>query len=248
MGAPYKQPKMTESIVEDVFSEAAAASEVDPDKDLKISQDIVHKAKGDAALIRREAELEAERMTSEAKEKNEALLAETQQEAKEEGYRHGEELAQQHYSELLAEAQEFKERSKREYNDTIASLEHNIVELVLEISEKVVGKAIEENKDIILDIIKDTMNSCSNRENITLIVSSEDYNIVVENQELLKSSVKGLRELEVREDKSLDKGSCIIDTEFGSVDGSCDVRLESIRKAFFELIGEDGQEDGKEDE
>ncbi|MGI6049425.1 MAG: FliH/SctL family protein [Acetivibrionales bacterium] len=248
LGAPYKPPKMTESIVEEVFNEAAAASEADPDMDLKIGQDIVHKAKSEAALIKHEAEQEAESIINEAKEKSEAMLAEVLQEAKEEGYRHGEELAQQHYSDLLAEAQDFKERSEREYQETIASFENNIIELVLEISEKVIGKLVEENKDIVLDIVKDTINSCSNRENITLIVSSEDYDVVVENQELLKSSVKGIHKLELREDKSLKKGSCIIDTNFGSVEGSYDVRLESIRKAFFELIGENGQEDGKDDE
>lgn len=252
VGVPYKQPRITETIVEDVFEEAAVASEADPDKDLKISQDIVHKAKSDATLIRHESELEAEGIIAKAKEKGEELLAEIHQKAKEEGYRHGEELAQQHYNNLLAEAQDFKERSKKEYEDTLASLEHDIIDLVLAISEKVLGKAIEKNDDAILNLIKDSINSCSNRNNITLTVSSEDYNYVIKNVELIKSSVKGINQLEVRESRSLEKGSCIIDTDFGSVDGSWDVRLEGIRKVFFELIGEDDQtqeqEDGQEDE
>ena len=66
-----------------------------------------------------------------------------------------------------------------------------------------------------------------------MTVSSEDYNYVIENVELIKSSVKGINQLEVRESRSLEKGSCIIDTDFGSVDGSWDVRLEGIRKVFF---------------
>lgn len=246
IGNPYKLQKreVKPSIVEDIFEEVAAAKS-DPDMELKISQDIVYKAKEDAALIKREAELEAERMLSEASEKVEQLITEAQQKGKEEGYRFGEELAQQHYSDLIAEALDFKERSKQEYEETILSLEQDIVKLVLDISAKVIGDLVRDHEEAIVGIVRETINSCSNRENVILKVSPEDYDIVAKNEEALKSTIKGLNELEIRKDMTLTKGSCVIDTDFGSVDGSCDVRIESIRKAFFELMGDNGQENEK---
>lgn len=242
IGNPYKQERHEPepTIVEEIFDEVAA-TEANPDKEFEISQDIVHKAKESAALIKSEAELEAERIISEAEKKAELLYADALQNAKEEGYRHGEELAQQHYNNLLADANEFKERSKKAYEDALASLEHDIIALVLDIAAKVVGDEILNNEEAILGIVRETIASCNNRENVVLKVSPEDYEIVVANEENLRMNIKGLNELEIRKDGSLAKGSCVIDTEFGSIDGSYDVRLESIRKAFFELIGDNGQ-------
>lgn len=239
IGNPYKQERREPkpSIIEDIFDEVSATND-DPDKEFEISQDIIYKAKEDAALIRREAELEAERTTEEAKRNAELLMTEAQQTAKEEGYRHGEELAQQHYSDLIAEAMDFREQSKKAYDEALLSLEHDILDLVLNIAEKVVGDDIRNNEEIILGIVRETISSCSNRDNITLKVSAEDYEFVVANEERLRMNIKGLNELEIRKDSSLTKGSCVIDTEFGSVDGSSDVRLDNIRKAFFELIGD----------
>jgi flagellar assembly protein FliH len=243
IGNPYKQQRREPkpSVVEDIFDEVAATKS-DPEKEFELGQDIVYKAKENAALIKREAELEAERIIEEAKRKAELLVAEEGQKAKEEGYRHGEELAQQHYSDLIAEAMEFKEQSRKAYEDTLSTLEHDILDLVLGIAAKVVGDEIRNNRESILGVVRETISSCSNRDNIVIKVSAEDYEFVMANEDTLRNSIKGLNELEIRKDGSLAKGSCVIDTEFGSVDGSCDIRLDSIRKAFFELIGDNGQQ------
>lgn len=243
IGNPYKQqrPEPRPSIVEDIFDEVAA-TKADPEEELEIGQDIVYKAKENAALIKREAELEAERIIEEAQRDAELLIVDAQQKAKEEGYQHGEELAQQHYNDLIAEAIEFKEQSKKAYENTLSSLEHDILDLVLSIAAKVVGDEIRNNEEAILGVVRETISSCSNRDNIIIKVSADDYEFVLANEEVLRMNIKGLNELEIRKDGSLAKGSCVIDTEFGSVDGSCDIRLDSIRKAFFELMGDNGQQ------
>ncbi len=240
IGTPYKmkQSEPQRSVIEDIFEEAAAAKD-DQEKDLIISQDIIHKAKEEAALIKREAELEAERLYGEAMEKIKSEVSDIEQKAKEEGYRYGEELAQQNYSNLIAEAVEYKERSKQEYDETIALVEHDIVKLVINIAAKVVGDEIRNNQEAILGVVRETISACSNRDNVVLKVSPEDYEFIVENEEKLRSSVKGLNELEIKKDGTLEKGSCVIDTGFGSIDGSVDVRMESIRKAFYELMGDE---------
>lgn len=237
IGNPYEVKAKTSrpSQIKEAFDEEAAASE-DFDSELRISQDIVHKAKEEAALILREAELEAERIMEEAREKAQNLFNEAEQKAKEEGYRYGETLAQQHYNDLLAEAQDFKDRSKTEYEATMACLEQDIIQLVLNIAAKVVGDEIKNNSEAILGIVRETIHSCSNREHVVLKVSGEDYEYVLSNEEKLRSMIKDLNELEIKKDNTLSKGSCIIDTGFGSVDGSCDTRMEIIRNAFFEIL------------
>ena len=119
---------------------------------------------------------------------------------------------------------EFKEQSRKAYEDTLSTLEHDILDLVLGIAAKVVGDEIRNNRESILGVVRETISSCSNRDNIVIKVSAEDYEFVMANEDTLRNSIKGLNELEIRKDGSLAKGSCVIDTEFGSVDGSCDIR------------------------
>ena len=242
IGNPYKPEKREPkpSVVEAIFDEVAA-TKVDPEKEYEIGQDIIHKAKENAALIKREAELEAERIIEEAKRNAELLASEIKQKAEEEGYRYGETQALQQYNALIAEAEEFREKSRKAYEDTLSSLEHDIIELVLDIAAKVVGDEIRSNREAIMGVVRETILSCCNRENIVVKVSPEDYDYVAANENVLRMSIKGLNELEIRKDASLEKGSCVIETEYGSVDGSVDIRLESIRKAFFELLGEGRQ-------
>jgi len=242
IGNPYKPEKRVSkpSVVEAIFDEVAA-KKIDPEKELEIGQDIIHKAKEDAALIKREAELEAERIIEEAKRNAERLASEAKIKAEEEGYRYGEEQAQLHYNDIIAEAEEFREKSRKAYEDTLSSLEHDIIDLVLDIAARVVGDEIRNNREAIMGVVRETILSCCNRENIVLKVSAEDYEYVAANEDTLRMSIKGLNELEIKKDASLKKGSCVIETEYGSIDGSCDIRLESIRKAFFELLGDERQ-------
>lgn len=238
IGNPYEvknQEKEPETLGS--FDDETSSTE-EIDSDLVISQDIIYKAKEEAALLRREAELAAERILEEANEQAKALYEETEQKAREEGYQYGESLAQQYYNDLLAEAEAFKERCKAEYTETMAALESDIVHLVLDIAAKVIGDEIRNNEQAIIGIVRETLESCSSREHIVIKVSPEDYETVQANEEKLRSMVKDLNELEIKKDNSLQKGSCIIDTGFGTVDGSADTRLESIRKAFFELLQE----------
>lgn len=244
IGNPYKikvQPQFSSAPVQTVEEDI----ETEPDneeKDLEISQDIIFKAKEEAAIIRREAELEAERLLDEAKAEIKRVSEETYQKAKEEGYQEGEALAQEHYKGIIDEANEYREKCKKVYEDTLAALEHDMIELVLDIASRVVGDEIRKNKEAIVGVIKDTINSCYNHEKVVLRVSCEDYEFVDQNRDRILSEIPDIEMLEIKKDSTLKKGSCIVDTGFGLVDGSVDTRMESIKKAFYDILGENGQD------
>jgi flagellar assembly protein FliH len=240
MGNPYKIDTKTNNLPKEKKAENMTTKkpEDNSDNDLRISQDIIHKAREEAALILHETKLQAEKILSEANEKAELMYAEIKQKAKEEGYRHGEMLAQQHYNDLINEAQDFKNKCETLYQDALSSLEKELVDLILNIAAKVVGDEIKNNREAVLNLITDTIESCTNHQHVILKVSAEDYEFVFENREKIYSKVSELDELEIRKDPALAPGSCIVDTGFGLVDGSCDTRLENIREAFFGILGE----------
>jgi flagellar assembly protein FliH len=209
-----------------------------PDDPEKKATDIITRAREEAKLIIQEAELEARRLLEQAKTQIEEHIEETEQKAKEEGYKKGECLAQQHYQELLAEAEDLRNRTRTEYEETIRSLEHDIVELAVNIARKVLEAELETSSETILKIARAAIEACLNRDSILLRVSADDYDFVMENSERIKNMAGDIGELEIRKDQTLTKGSCIVDTGYGMVDGGLETKLEMVEQAFREVMGD----------
>jgi len=238
MGKPYQIKSSSPKIV--AVEEPELKKTEDPEKK---ADEILARAKEEASLIIQEAELEAQRLLEEAQSQIADHIVEVEQKAKEEGYRKGENLAQQHYQELLAEAEEFRKRSITEYEDTIRSLEHDIVELSLNIARKVLGAELETSREAILKIAGEAIDACLNKDQIILRVSVEDYDYVMENIEHIKNRAGDIGQIEIRKDQTLARGSCIVDTGYGMVDGGLETKMEMVEQAFREVMGEKNQDE-----
>ena len=74
-------------------------------------------------------------------------------------------------------------------------------------------------------------------ERVTVRTSVEDYPHVIENLDALKQSLPFLCELDIRQDASLARGACLIDTGRGTVDGCVDSRVQQMEGAIRALLG-----------
>lgn len=199
--------------------------------------DVLEKARRDAALVLREAELEAERMMAAARDQIVTEAEDAQRRAREAGYADGERQAQQQYAALLQEAEETLETARGEYRDTLAALEADMVALVLDIARKAVGREIREQPEAILAVIRSTLADITPTERVTVRVCADDYARVMEGLDALKQSLPFLCDLDIRQDASLARGACLIDTGRGTVDGSVDLRLRQMEDAIRALLG-----------
>jgi len=198
---------------------------------------IIARAREEAELIIKEAELEAERIIKNAIKKAEQERAAIEERASQKGYEDGIAKAEKMYKDLLQEAEFIREHAKTEYNEILRGMEADIIDMILDISVKVVGAEIRQNRDSIVYLVKQAFEKCANKDNVVLKVSPEDYGFLAENKELLLSEVEGLEEYEIKKDFSLKQGSCIIETSFGAIDGSAHTKLGKIEEAFRQISG-----------
>lgn len=229
MGNPYpvKQKKPAPVTVD--------REPVDTTEDRK--REILEEARREADQILQKATQEAERMLLDAQEKISAHMMEVEQQAKEEGYRNGEKLAQKHYQDLIREAEELRQEAETLFQNTVLSLEGQMVETILDIGRKVIGMELSQNKEAIVSLIRKSLQCATSSGGITVIVSPEDYETVIENQDRLAEGIRNFREINIKQDNSLKKGGCIIETDFGSVDGSAETQLKGIEDTFREILG-----------
>ena len=189
------------------------------------------------ARARNEAELEAERIIKNAVNRAEQERSAIEEKAFQKGYEDGIAKAEKIYKDLLQEAEFIREHAKTEYNEILRGMEADIIDMILDISRKVVGAEIRQNRDSIVYLVKQAFEKCANKDNVILKVSTEDYGFLNENKELLRSEVEGPEEYEIKKDSSLKQGSCIIETSFGAIDGSAYTKLGKIEEAFRQISG-----------
>ena len=201
------------------------------------AEDFLESAREEAGLIIEEAQYEAARIIeAAAKEAEESRIA-VEEEARMKGYEEGIQQGKCQYDELIREAEAVRENAINEYKNMLDGLESEALSIIMDIAKSVIGDEISNNKESIIKIIRQAFEKCTNREKITLRVSSGNYDYVEENKSRLISLVDGIRELEVKVDAGLSDGACIVDTPFGSVDAGVETKLRKIEEAFKQVSG-----------
>jgi len=207
-------------------------------EDVKItSEDIIRKANEEAEAIIKEAELEAQRILEAAE--NEAIdrKQSIEDEVRQKGFETGYEEAKRQYEDLLSEAEFIREHANLEYNEVMAGIEKDALEIIMDVVRKVIGSEVTLNKENILILVRQALEKCSNRENITIKVSPQDYDFLVDNKERLLSMVEGIGDLDLKRDPALKSGACLIETPYGSLDAGVGTKLKKIEEAFLKLVG-----------
>ena len=148
------------------------------------------------------------------------------------------EQAKLEYEKILDEIVNLKENAINEYKNEIKSNEKEIVDLALQIAEKIINYEVNRTDDYILGVVEDAVNRVVNKKDVTVKLSTGDYYIVQANKKLLMTRIKGFGEIELIQDESLDTGSCIVDTPLGVIDGSLQVRMDNIQNEIKKLLNE----------
>ena len=207
-----------------------------PEEGAFVPVDTLEQARREAALILREAEMESERMLEQARDKIVLEAEDAQRRAREDGYAQGEQQAQQQYRALVAEAEETLEAARSEYRQSMAAMEQDMVSLVIDIARKVIGGQVETRPDVILSLIRSTLEDITPTDHVMVKVSADDYEYVMAHLDRLTADLPFMCELDVRRDASLSKGGCIVDTGRGTVDGSLSSRMQQIEDAMRALL------------
>ncbi|NLM26939.1 MAG: flagellar assembly protein FliH [Clostridiaceae bacterium] len=233
IGKPYQvRPKKT--MPEPVKKEQPDHKTQSPEEQ---AEAVINAARAEAKKLIDDARKKANEMLEEAQGKIEQHMFDIEQKAKEEGYRNGEQLARQHYQALLDEAEDIKNQAQKVYNDTMARLESDIVDIIIDVSRKIIGMELENNRDAVLSLVGTAITGSSPSNDVVVRVCPDDYDYLCENRDELLRYSEDIREITIKKDSALKKGDCLIETGFGSIDASVETQLAAVERAFKELIG-----------
>ena len=177
------------------------------------SKNIIKEAERQGELIIKEAEREAadilekaEKKKAEAKKDAEIAKKKGYDEGYNEGYNEGykkgydESLkkVEAEYQHEINNIKSIKEKALMEYKELLAGAEADVVNMVIDIVKRVIHKELN-NKEILLGIIKDAFNRCSEEKEAALYLSPEDYDYYSERIDELKEVSGKVINLELKE-------------------------------------------------
>lgn len=178
----------------------------------------------EAQGVRQRAEEEAERL---------------QREAVERGYRDGLESVAEQRVASMREIKDLKESILAEREAFYAIVEPQVVKLIMEIAEKILRRELETRPESVLDIVKFSLQQLTDKEAITLRVNPADVEMVRAYHQSIRDSAGGLREIEIIEDRRVDRGGCIAESASGSLDARIKSQIAEITRVITEAVGDD---------
>lgn len=150
----------------------------------------------------------------------------------EKGYAEGLEIAEK----LKEEAKSIVENAEIEKKNILDSIEPEILQIIVDITEKLIFKTAEIDKNVVSILIKTALAGLTVIDNVVIRVSTDDYLDVVKNKQEIICGIEGLVNIEIIKDLSLDTNDCIIETSYGNIDCSLKNQFASLKSDLFYLL------------
>lgn len=181
-----------------------------------------------AEEMKQQAQFEIENMKKEAEDRlaveREKILLET----RELGYQDGLEKGKRETDAIKRELAEEGKRLRAEYESLIEKLEPQFIDVLSGIYEHIFHVELSDYRDIIINLIADTLRKTDGARNYIVHVSKEDYPYVSMQKKQLMGTGASL--LEVIEDITLTKNQALIETDGGIFDCSLGTQLTELNK------------------
>lgn len=193
---------------------------------------IIKEAKSKADEMIWNAQVEYENSLEEAYAKSTKIIEDSQKKGYEEGF----EIGKNEANKLIQEAIDVKKEYYIQKDNLLLEIEDDVITLVMDICEKVIGKTLADDRETILSIITKGINSLNVKESLVIKVSPSDYDLVEMSKQKILAMANLVEDIKVKPDNTLEVGGCIIETSKGSVDTSVKTQLEEIDTLLKDLL------------
>ena len=190
-----------------------------------------------------QAQAEIEFMKRQAQDE---LMAERQKVfeiARAEGYEAGRLQGMQECDAIRAQLEQERFSLQAAYEQQVEQLEPEFIRVLSGIYEKVFEVGLDNQKEIVVTLLRNTMKKLDSCKNFLVHVSSSDYSYVKEHRaELLSESIQEGTVIDIVEDSMVREGECTIETVNGIYDCGIGVHVEGLRRKII-LLSYDGQQE-----
>ncbi len=200
----------------------------------------------EASVIKSDAQAQADEIIANAKSEAEKIIQDARLEeqkikddAKQDGFKQGHDDG---YSAGESEIERLVERLRKmvealmlRREEILKETEQQIVELVILMTRKVVKIISETQKTAIMSNILAALKKVKSRGNVILHVNLEDLKLASANADEFIKRVENIQGITVVEDSTVEKGGCVVETDFGAIDARISSQLSELEEKIMEI-------------
>lgn len=170
------------------------------------AQDVLEKAKEDAAAFHVATEKECE---------------EIKKKAYDDGYAEGLHQFSEHLLQFEKELRKIRHETQKQ-----------LLPLALKAAKKIVGKELELHPESIVDMVMQTLSPIRQNHRIKIYVNKVDKDALDKEKGRIKEVFESLQSLSIQERADVAPGGCIIETESGIINASIENQWRALEAAF----------------
>lgn len=227
--------EIAQASADDIVKKAEEAAFAEVKRQTDQAQIIKSDAEQAASKIIEDAKLEAERIIQEANVEKENIKAAAHQDGYKEGHEQGFLEGQNEVNRLVERIHKIVESVMVRREEILCETEQQIVELVLLMTRKVVKIISENQKTVVLSNVLAALKKIRTRGNITLRVNTEDLKLTTAHVDEFIKRIENVNGISVIEDSAVDKGGCIVETDFGAIDARISSQLAELENKIMEI-------------
>ncbi len=193
---------------------------------------IIEEAEKKAEEIIKKARAEAKKLIEETKLYSQSAFSQAERDGFVKGKEDGFEAGREEMSNHIKEAKNVLEQATRERDLLIRSIEPEMAKLAIRIAEKIIQTQVELNQDIVINMIRASLDKVKQREEVVIKVNQADLDYVKERKDIFARMIEGLKSMEIIVDPGVERGGCIIETNLGNVDARIAVQIHTLELAF----------------
>lgn len=228
--------KAAESKVEQILRDADQRAFEEVQQKTDEIQVLKKKAEDEAGKLVSDAQNSADELTA----KVESELADVRKKAVEEGYEAGRETGytegQVEVERLVEQLHAIIDKTIEKRNDIIDESETQVINLVVMIAKKVVKVISENQKNVVVNNVIQALRKLKSRGEVLIKVNLADVELTSEHIKDFMRMVENIRSVTVVEDSTVDRGGCIIETDFGEIDARISSQLHEIEEKILDLV------------
>lgn len=214
-------------------AEEAAFAEVKRQTDQ--AQIIKTQAETEVAKIKAEAQAEAERIIAEAQAERDKIINESKKQGYDTGYEAGYQDGQKEADRLVERMHSILDNVMKRREEILSETEYQIVELVVLMARKVVKIISENQKTVIMNNVLQALKKVKGRGDVTIRVNLADAKLTTEHIQDFIDRVEAVKGITVVEDTTVEKGGCIVETDFGAIDARISSQLTELEQKIMEI-------------
>lgn len=206
----------------------------------------VKKQTDEAQTIKAQAENEAQKIIADAREQVSQIQAKSEiekdeikrnsyEEGLKEGKKDGYDSGKEEVNRLIDRSHKILEAVLNRREQILNETEEQIIQLVLLMTRKVVKVMSENQKSVVMANVLSALKKVKARGDVTIRVNLEDVKLTTEHIKDFTEQVESVSGITVVEDSSVEKGGCIVETDFGAIDARISSQLSELESKILEI-------------